>query len=228
MLKPKLAAAKPATNASPVSAALAAPLSTALEAATNSVEAARRAAETAAEMLAEARSDERKVAVDGELARIQAALQRAHAKREVAERLGDDDAPGDKEIAELEDAFILAKKKSDSYAPKIEGLKHECSRRRELLREAVDALHNALRPFEESLSAAIAQQVQMAADMLGEAQAAERIRANLGDLPYGPVLRSVPGGRDFTGTVHAPASEALRNAYDVSRRGDHEARRKVD
>lgn len=214
-----------APEMTPVAAALASPLPAGADAALEKIEAAVRAKKTAYEVLAAARSDDAKTAVDTELTKAQSALQRAYAQREVAERLGDDDAPDDETIAALETVVAAAKAKADGFTPKIAALEHEHERRREILRSAVDSAGAILRPFESALDAAIGAQVELAANLLGEAQAAERVKQNLGDLQFPATLQSKPGGRGFTGTGHAPAPETLRRVYRVIFDAEREASR---
>ena len=69
----------------------------------------------------------------------------------MAERYGDDDAPTDDDIAELSAVVEKAKAKSEGFAPKIDALKFELDRRREILNGAIEEADATMQPYKDAL-----------------------------------------------------------------------------
>lgn len=215
------------SDLSPVAAALAQPLPADLADAMAGVETAMSIVEVANGKLSEAQSARAKQAVDEQLRKAEAALRRANVQRDIAERIGADagDVPDDDEIAGLERDAAIARAKAADFTPNIAAWTEELHRRQLMLGAAIDAARATLAPFERTLREAVAQQAQMAADLLAEAQAVDSYRRGLGDVAYPTSLQVSPGGDSFTGIGRAPAPQALRDAYSELIRREQRAKR---
>lgn len=193
----------------PVQAVFAGRLPEGLEGAFDKITAALHAFETAKNALAGIKSHEARTSAEAAARQAEVALSRAQARRDVADRIGqDDDTPSDEELERLAEARDKAAATLENFQPRVDAYGEEIERRREALYAAIEAANKTLATLGTAIEEAADQQLGIAADMAGEAYAALALRRGLTsayNTSSFPKIRT-EGRHSGKNTVEAPPS----------------------